>query len=59
MQIARVAKLYGRCLALTVGTETIEVKVMGDRADAGKARERLLTAFEAMGVAVVVGEPTA
>lgn len=50
--ITAVAKLYGRCLMVTVGTEVIEVKVMGDKQPATEARERLLAAFDAMGIAI-------
>jgi hypothetical protein len=43
----KVTKLFGRCLSFQVGTQTIEVKVMGESATASPARELLLIALEA------------
>ena len=48
-----VTKLYGRCLTFHIGPASIEVKVMGDAATAGPARELLLIALEEAGVKLV------
>jgi len=49
-----VAKLYGRCLTVTVGGEAFEVKVMGERPIAAARREQLIAALVAGGAAEVV-----
>ena len=50
--ITGVAKLYGRCLSLTVGDTVVEVKVMGDKSVAADQRTTLIAALATMGVAV-------
>lgn len=55
-KIVTVAKLYGRCLELGVGKDIIEIKVMGPRDDAAESREKLITAFAAMGVEFLEGD---
>lgn len=47
-----VAKLFGRCLAIQVGDQTFEVKVMGDRPAAAASREKLIAALVAVGASV-------
>jgi len=48
-----VAKLFGRCLTVTVGGEAFEVKVMGERLVATVRREQLIAALVAGGATEV------
>jgi len=56
-----ISKLFGRCLALHVEmpdgkAASFELKVMGDKATAGFAREQLLVALEMSGFTVVASD---